>query len=271
MKLILGSEHSMLTSTKNPRIRHIRKLQGSARTRRDEGLCVIEGVRLAEEALKADWSPNLVLHTADINPRGQEVVAGFKAKGADIQLVSPQVMQAASDTQTSQGILAVLQTKKPAIIEAPNFVVIADGLRDPGNLGTILRTALAAGADAVFLPSGGVDPFSPKVLRAGMGAHFRLPIFPMDWDAIETRLTGLNIFLADSVDGQTHFESNFEDPMAIIIGGEAQGSGSQAQKLATSRVHIPMPGKFESLNAAVAAAILMFEVARQRHLEETRP
>jgi TrmH family RNA methyltransferase len=254
----------MLTSTKNPRIQQIRKLQSSARTRRREGLFVVEGVRLVEEALKAGWQPGLVLFTEELSERGRKIVDRYQALGAEVLAVTPHVMQAASDTQTPQGILAVLPMPEWELPAQPTFFLILDGVRDPGNLGTLLRTALAANVEAVILPPGGVDAFSPKVVRAGMGAHFKLPIISMDWETIGQRLAGLSFFLADSGGGAAHFEAGFEVPLALIMGGEASGAGDQAQKLATSRVHIPMPGKAESLNAAVAGSILMFEVVRQR-------
>jgi TrmH family RNA methyltransferase len=186
--------------------------------------------------------------------------------GAEVLSVAPHVMQTASDTQTPQGILAVLPIQRLPIPERANFVSILDGVRDPGNLGTILRTALAAGMDAVLLPPGTVDPFSPKVVRAGMGAHFKLPIHTLEWDEIRQIAKSLHLilYLADSSGGQPHHKSDFVSPLALIIGGEAEGAGVEAQGLAASRVHIPMPGEAESLNAAVAAAVLMFEVVRQR-------
>jgi TrmH family RNA methyltransferase len=254
----------MLTSAKNPRIQHIRKLQSSARARREESLFVVEGIRLLEEALTAGCQPEIVLYTEDIDQRGQNIISKFKDRRVEVLPVSPHVMQTASDTQNPQGILAVLPMRSLPMPELSDFLLILDGLRDPGNLGTILRTARAAGVDAVLLPPGGVDPFSPKVVRAGMGAHFQLPIHTMDWETTGKQFVGLTLFLADSSGGQPYHQSNFRTPLGIIIGGEAQGAGSQAQKRATSRIHIPMPGKAESLNAAVAAAILMFEVVRQR-------
>lgn len=254
----------MLTSTKNPRIQRIRKLQNSAQTRRKEGLFVVEGVRLVEEVVMAGWQPELVLFTEDINDRAQQTVARFQKLGAEDLAVAPHVMQAASDTQSPQGILAVVSIPEWKFPTDPTFLLIPDGIRDPGNLGTLLRTALAAGVEAVILPPGGTDAFSPKVVRAGMGAHFRLPILSMDWENIRLHLAGLSIFLADSEAGGLHYRAGFETPLALIIGGEAVGAGSQATSLATSRIYIPMPGKTESLNAAIAGAILMFEVVRQR-------
>jgi TrmH family RNA methyltransferase len=254
----------MLTSTKNPRIQHIRKLQSSARTRRKEGSFVAEGVRLVEEALTAGWRPELVLFTEEINDRGRQAIDRFRALGVEVLAVAPQVMRAASDTQTPQGILAMLPIPQWDFPATPTFLLIPDGVRDPGNLGTLLRTALAAGVEAVILPPGGADAFSPKVVRSGMGAHFKLPIISMEWEAIDSHLAGLNVFLADSAGGQPHFEARFEAPLALIIGGEAAGAGNQAAQLAIRRVHIPMTGETESLNAAIAGAILMFEVVRQR-------
>jgi len=254
----------MLTSPKNPRIQQIRKLQSSVRARRETGLFVVEGVRLVEEAQSAGWKPEELLYTEDVGERGQQTVDRFAVMGVESIAVSPHVMQVASDTQTPQGILAVLPLPQAEVPAHPDFVLIADGVRDPGNLGTLLRTALAAGVQAVILPPGGVDAFSPKVVRAGMGAHFRLPILAMDWDTIGPALAGSNLFLADATGELSLFEAGFEAPLTLIIGGEAEGAGNQAAGLASQRVHIPMPGGVESLNAAVAGAILMFEVVRQR-------
>ena len=256
----------ILTSTKNAHIRRIRKLQSSARARRKEGVFVVEGVRLAEEALASGWQPEIVLFTDDLNDHGQRILNGFREMGIEVLAVASHVMQATSDTQTPQGILVVLPIPQWELPATPTFVLIPDGVRDPGNLGTLLRTALAAGVEAVILPPGSVDAFSPKVVRGGMGAHFKLLIILMNWEAIEERLAGISIFLADSAGGVSHFEAGFKTPLALIIGAEATGAGDHAQDLATSRVHIPMPGKAESLNAAVAGSILMFEVVRQRRL-----
>jgi TrmH family RNA methyltransferase len=258
----------MLTSIKNPRIQHVRKLQRSARTRHSDGLFVVEGIRLVEEVFTAGWNPEYVLYTEDINERGQKIIAGFRSRGVGVTPVASHVMQAASDTQTPQGILAVMPGLRLPIPGELGFVVILDGIRDPGNLGTILRTALAAGVDAALLPPGTADPFAPKVVRAAMGAHFRLPIHPMAWGQIRelSAASKLTHYLADSTGGQPYHRSDFLSPLALIIGGEVAGPGREARELATTPIHINMPGEAESLNAAAAAAVLMFEVVRQRDL-----
>lgn len=256
----------MLTSTKNPRIQRIRKLQSSARTRRQEGVFIIEGVRLVEEAFLAGWQPEFLIYTQSIPPRGDKLVRGFASRGIEVSLVADNVMGSASDTQNPQGILALMPLKPLHLPETLNFILILDGLRDPGNLGTILRTSRAAGSDAVILTPGSVDPYAPKVTRSAMGAHFKLPIQQLAWDEIHglVKRHHLTPFLADSGKGKPHYESNFQAPLALIVGGEASGAGDEAAKLAAQRVHIPMRAETESLNAATAAAVLMFEVLRQR-------
>ncbi len=218
----------MITSNQNPKIKWVRSLQAESRARREAGLFVVEGVRLVEEALAAGWTAQLVLHTEDLNPRGQAVVQGFLAHGAGIEPVSEGAMRAASDTETPQGILAVLEQKELPVSPDLDFVFIPDGIRDPGNLGTMLRSAAAAGVQAVFLPHGTVDPFSPKVLRAGMGAQFRLPVLSLSWQEIQARLGGLPLYLAAVDSGLPYTQANWRAPAAILVGGEAQGAGEQA-------------------------------------------
>ncbi|MCL5611119.1 MAG: RNA methyltransferase [Chloroflexi bacterium] len=173
------------------------------------------------------------------------------------------MLQSLSETETSQGILAVLEFTNLPIPDSLNFVLILDSIRDPGNLGALLRSADAAGVQAVLIPPETTDAFAPKVARAGMGAHFRLPIHSMSWAEIHEQTKDLQIFLAD-MDGQSCWETDFKSPLALIVGGEAEGASEQAKKLVNVFVKIPMAGKTESLNAAVAGSVLMLEVMRQR-------
>ena len=153
---------------------------------------------------------------------------------------------------------------------ALDFVFIPDGVRDPGNLGSMLRSALAAGVQALLLPRGAVDAYAPKVVRAAMGAHFHLPILSLAWDEIaglldKTRHEGdLRVYLADAAAGEPYFRCDLSRPLALIVGGEAEGAGEAARRLANTTLLIPMASGVESLNAAAAAAILLFEIARQR-------
>lgn len=258
----------MITSVHNPKIQSVRKLQAQAKVRGEEGAFVIEGVRLAEEALQAGWIAQLVFFTDRLDERGKAVVDRFSSQGTPAEQVSEEVMKAVSETETPQGLLVVVTEQTLPIPRTPDFLLILDGIRNPGNLGTVLRTADAAGVQAVLLAPGCTDAWSPKVLRSGMGAHFRLPIHSLSWQEIRHTLKqeagNLKAFLADSAGGSVYSQADFRPPLALILGGEAAGAGSQAHSLTDEKVHIDMPGASESLNVAIAAGILLFEVVRQR-------
>jgi len=262
----------MITSVHNSKIQAIRKLQTQAKYRREEQAFVVEGVRLAEEALQGGWEAELVLFTDLLDERGKAILGGFTARAVPVEQVSETVMKAVSETDTPQGILVVLRVQLLPIPVNANFILILDGVRDPGNLGTILRTAAAAGVQAVLLGPGCVDVLSPKVVRAGMGAHFRLPIQGLGWDGIDrickNSKSPLQVYLADSTAGIPYTQVDMKSPVALIIGGEAAGAGFESGLLADKKVHIPMPGGSESLNAAVATSILVFEVVRQRGMNK---
>lgn len=256
----------MITSTHNPKIQWVRALQNKPRQRREENAFVVEGVRLVEEAYLAGRQPVLLLYSSELDERGEKLVAGFAERGCPLEQVAEHVLRAASDTQTPQGILAVLPWEDLPAPEQPDFVFIPDGVRDPGNLGSMLRTAAAAGVALAWLPPRTVDPNAPKVVRAAMGAHFRLPLRQMDWEQVaqESRRLGLTLYLADAQGGEAYTAADLRQPLALVVGGEAEGASAAALRAVEGRVHIPMPGRSESLNAAAAAAILLFEVVRQR-------
>lgn len=243
----------------------MRALQTQRRTREESGLFVVEGVRLAEEALEAGCVADIVLHTPELDLRGQSVAAAWAAKGAPVECVSPSVMQSVSGERTPPGLLAAVPIPAPfAPAGGASFVLILDRIADPGNLGTILRTADAAGLDGVFLTPGTVDPFNDKVVRAGMGAHFHVPMCQTDYGALQRQLAGFTVWVAEARDGVRYDEADWRGKCAIVIGSEADGPSPEVLALANRRVCIPMPGRAESLNAGVAAGILMFEAARRR-------
>lgn len=258
----------MLTSPKNPTIQHIRKLQAQSRYRREQGLFVVEGVRLVGECLVANVRPEIVIHTEEVD---EHFLEEFRRRGIDPVPVSSAAMQAASDTETPQGVLAVVPVPGFDVPRLTGFLLVLDRLRDPGNVGTILRTAAAAGVEGVLLAPGTADAFQPKAVRAGMGAHFYVPVAHMGWEEIAARTEGRAVFLASAGDAQAYTEADFTQPLALIIGGEAHGAGPRADQLRPEEIHIPMPGGTESLNVAIAAGILIYEVVRQRNpLDSTR-
>ena len=262
------SNPSMITSAANPRVKAIRELH-NRRGRQEQQAYLVEGIRLMEEALAAGVLPKAVYVNAarlTASPRGAALLARLQSLRPSPEEMSLAAISAAGDTETPQGVLAVLPLPPPQRVPVGSaLVVVLDGMQDPGNLGTILRTALAAGAGAVITSPGCADMHAPKTVRAGMGAHFRLPVLSaVPWGEMSALLTGRHVLLAVPQGGTPYTLVDWRGPSALIIGGEAQGVGEEARALATLEVSIPMAPGTESLNAAVAAGVLLFEAYRQK-------
>jgi len=256
-------EQELITSPQNPRVQEARALLSQAKARKKYQAFAAEGARLVEDGLLTGASVRNILVRASHPARVAAVLHQCPA-GMAIHFLEDKLFDSIADTVTSQGIIGIFDLPSWTQPTSLNFALILDQLRDPGNLGTILRSADAAGVQSVFLTPGTTDPFSPKVARAGMGAHFRLPIFTPDWETLAAALAGLNVFHADMAGAQTCWQADFTSPCALLIGSEAEGISPKARDLVTQSVRIPMRGASESLNAAVSAAILLFEVLRQR-------
>ena len=231
---------------------------------------MLEGVRLVEDAVKSGAMPQMVVFSEGLSPRGLELVNSLQGQNIPVIKVPDDLMAKITATETDQGLLVVVAPKMHTLPTQLDFVLVLDEIKDPGNMGTILRTAAAAGVQLVIITPGCVDVYSPKVLRAGMGAHFALPLIAQTWDEItvlwKSQPGSPGLYLAEAAQGRKIWEVDFAKPMGIIIGGEANGASEAARKCATEFVTIPMPGRSESLNAAIAAGILLFEVVRQRAL-----
>jgi TrmH family RNA methyltransferase len=256
----------MITSTDNPKVKQARLLL-ERRGRTEAGRCLAEGVRLIEDAMRVGVFPTLVFFVAPAleQPRAAALLKAARDTGSAPLELSPAVFDTLSDTVTSQGIIAVLPIPQPVLPLDPTLILVLDQMRDPGNLGAILRSAAAAGVDALLLTKGCTDPWSPKVLRAGMGAHFRLALAAdLSWQDIARVVGARPIWLADAQADVAYDQIDWTQPCALVIGGEASGLSDQAQQSGTERIAIPMSGHTESLNAAMAATVLLFEAVRQR-------
>jgi TrmH family RNA methyltransferase len=259
----------MITSTQNQRIREVQKL-GRKRYRTQSGLLLIEGVRLIEDVLASDVQPISVFFAPDEvakNARLEKLVQALQKRECALFPCTNSVLRALSETQAPQGIAAVVPQPQLSFPNFSTLALILDRVRDPGNAGTLLRTAEAAGVDLVLFAPETVDPFNDKVIRAAMGAHFRLPMrVCQSWEAIQSHLaTDQDIYVAVA-DGRTAYDAvNWSLPAALVVGGEAEGASKGALDVATP-LSIPMRGHTESLNAAVAGAIILFEAARQRRV-----
>ena len=258
----------MISSFTNQKVKLVRALQTQRRVRYRQKMLVVEGARLLADALATGLPPDFVLYSSTWKAASDPDLI---TPSTPAFLASEAVMAYCADTETPQGVLAVFPFPGLPLPTHPNFVLVIDRLRTPGNLGTILRSAAAAGVDMVLLPPGNVDPYNPKVLRGGMGAHFRLPIASLPWHQVGNHLTGLDCWLAAAGRGRPYDQINWSQPVALIVGGEAGGASRDAKRLAGGIVHIPMPGGMESLNAAVAAGVLLFEIVRQRSAAQEPP
>jgi|Deesub1362A_J573_1020465.scaffolds.fasta_scaffold01703_8 TrmH family RNA methyltransferase len=254
----------MITSTQNPRVKWVRALKDKRQARWDEGRFLLEGSRLAYEALATEAPVDLVLHTENLRPRERGLVNSLLRRGAQGLLVSPGVMKACSSLDTPPGILLVVRFPLVPAAREPGFVLVADGLADPGNLGTLLRSAWAAGVEQIYVTRGSVDPYHPRVVRGAMGAHLHLPIAVLHREEARAALEGLDVWVAMAGEGEPYTHVDWTRPVALIIGGEARGAKGWLDLPRARAVHIPMPGAADSLNAAMAGTLLLFEVPRRR-------
>ncbi len=260
-----GRARSMITSLHNDKVKLTRAL-ARRRARWRERCFVVEGMRLLKEVVQRDVHTRFVLYTeaAIQNTESAHLLDRLAQRSVPCHQVSDDVMVACTDTVTPPGLLAVVPFPDVPAPDPPTWTLVVDNVRTPGNLGAILRTAAAAGVDQILLSPGTVDLYNPKVLRGGAGAHFCLSILPVSWLEIEKRLHGLDVWVAATQGDLSYAAVNWEAPLALIIGGEAHGASEAALALASGRVSIPMARGVESLNAAVAAGVLLFEIARQR-------
>lgn len=259
----------MITSSANQKIKRILKLQKKAKARNEEEIFIVEGIRMMKEAPEERIKE---LYVSETFLQKHPDLPEHLAKKAE--LVSDPVFAHMSDTKTPQGILGVIQRKSWTMGEiireedgrAP-FLMVLDHLQDPGNLGTILRTAEGAGVTGVILGADCADLYQPKVIRSTMGSIYRMRAVCVD-DMKETvkRLKhhGIHTYAAHLDDSRFYDEEDYTKPTAFLIGNEGNGLPEEICSEAEHKIKIPMHGQVESLNAAMAAGILMYEVCRQR-------
>ncbi len=251
-----------ISSTQNKRVRYVKSLQTKARLRRSERKLVLEGDRLIADAFSSGGRPDLALYS--LENADFQVIAQLQNCKCELLPVSTEVLSFASDTQQPPGILAVFAIPKPPIPNPTSRVLILDAVREPGNLGTIMRTAAAAGVELAILAPGCVDPYNSKVLRAGMGAHFRLPVVEASWPEIANFCQDLTVYASSAESDCDYAAVDWQREWALILGNEARGVSQKARAVADQVIAIPMSDAAESLNVASAAAVFLFEARRQR-------
>ena len=258
----------MIQSTANTQVRFIRSLRDDRSLRRSERMFVLEGVRLIGDLFASQQLPHYVLYDPEQLQQtvaGQTLLQTITSHNIPQSPTTAAVIKAVSDTNSPQGVVAIARWPELPIL-SPHLVVICDEIQDPGNLGTIIRSADAVGVDAIYCSVGCVDAFAPKTVRASMGSIMRVPIrTDMTWDTIVQELPDVTIYAADGGStSQPHTSIDWRQPSALIVGNEARGLSTDARTATHHYVYIPMRPGIESLNAAMATTIVLFEAQRQR-------
>lgn len=266
----------MITSSSNRKVKQVAQWQEKAGARREAGIFLAEGFKLFKEAPEA--SIREVYLSEDVLERvSEDAVLQEKLHRTGWETVSRDVFRRMSDTKTPQGILCVIRRPQytlEQLTDVPSpLIVVLESIQDPGNLGTILRTGEGAGITGLILGGETTDIFHPKTIRATMGSIFRVPFVQVEYlkDALE-RLRRKNIYIyAAHLSGKSYYDSfSFQKGTAFLIGNEGNGLSGESTKMADYLLKIPMEGKVESLNASVAAALLMYEAHRQRQPEQDK-
>lgn len=260
-------EYSMITSLSNAQVKNVLHLNQKSRARREQGIFSAEGRKMFLEA-PSSWIEKVYI--SESMEREPAVEAALE--GISWELVADKVFRQMSDTQTPQGILTLLKMPSYSLEEvlgkkADPLLILLEDLQDPGNVGTILRTAEGAGADGILMTAGTADLFNPKVIRSTMGSIYRMPFYRMEDPGDVLRILkerGIRSYAAH-LDGENAYDrEDYRSGSVFLIGNEGNGLSEQMTRQADCLIRIPMAGCVESLNAAMAAGILMYEAFRQR-------
>ncbi|MDO4321342.1 MAG: RNA methyltransferase [Lachnospiraceae bacterium] len=254
----------MITSTSNIQVKQLLQLQKKARERAAQDVFVVEGIKMYQEVPKERLVRTYV--SESFYKKRKELFA----KGQQVTVMSDRVFESVSDTKTPQGVLCLVRQYhyelQDLLGECP-LVMALENIQDPGNLGTILRTAEGAGVTGVLMSAGCVDIYNPKVIRSTMGSVYRMPFYYAEnWEGALNSLkqAGVSVYAAHLRGRDTHDRQDYRSPSAFLIGNESRGLSEETAAFADTYIRIPMCGQVESLNAAVASAILMYEANRQR-------
>ena len=257
-----------ISSLENEQIKYVRSL-ARLHTRERHGHFVLEGLRLVQTALEIHYPLHQILASESFAHRYQEFMQARGTGDVPLWLVQDAVLASLADTSSPQGIIAVAPLPQVDLTQAKaaTLLVLLDNIRDPGNLGTILRTAQATAAGCVLLSPGCADAFAPKVVRSAMGAHLQLPLVEgLSWSEIGDVCVGKTGVLADAAGQVLYWDLDWTQPVTLIICNEAFGPSPEAQQLAKRTARLPMARGVESLNVAIASGVFLYEIFRQRQL-----
>ena len=253
-------------SRDNPVFKYLKKLSENARERRAEGKTLLDGAHLIESYCEAFGDPELAGLELIIIPEGKSSLEANNLmqslEHVNTMMLPTLMFAELTPVANSTGILALVRTPQIEPPDTINFALMLEDIQDPGNLGSMLRTALGAGVEAVYLSKGCTDAWSPKALRGGQGAQFLLPIFE-GVNIVEAMQNFAGKSYATTMQGESLYAQDLSQPTAFIIGNEGAGLSAKVVQAATHQISIPMHQNLESLNAAAAAAVCLFERKRQ--------
>lgn len=258
--------HIKITSLSSPLIKEAIK----EKKKRQQSNILIEGLHLLEMAIAAGAEVKRVFFTESFKSKNEKFLRQLSGKAPDLIETTDDILSRLSDTETPQGIVAIASYKPFQFHELKlktiPLIVVADGIQDPGNLGSIIRTSDAAGADAVIILQDTCDAFMPKVIRSTAGSIFNIPIVYSNGDDLIRwlKVKQISLFVTDITASETVYEADFKRPLAFVFGNEAHGASEGIKHKATAILNIPILGRAESLNVASSAAICLYEAVRQR-------
>lgn len=258
-----------LSSAQNPKVKTLLALQEKSRLRKEMGLFTVEGRREFEHCLEAGYTPAAVFVCPEIFGDPENLPAA--AAGADVFEVSRQIYEKIACRGRTEGIVAEIRARERSLedLSLPEnpLIAVLESVEKPGNLGAVLRSADAAGADAVIICDPLTDLYNPNLIRSSIGGIFTVPCVATTSERAISWLKekGIRIFTAQLQDSEWYYDTDLRGPSAIVIGTEATGLTDSWRKAADAHIRIPMLGRLDSLNASVSAAILLFEAVRQRH------
>ncbi len=257
----------MLTSLQNPLVKQMRKLH-AAKERDRQQLFLLEGTHLLEEACGVDYPLEVVCFTPEWQARYPELSETVTQRSPRCELVNEAVIKAVATTVQPDGVVAIAKRRESAVPSIPQsgLTLALETLQDPGNLGTLIRTAAATGTQGIWLSADSVDAASPKVLRASAGQWFRLPVSvsaDLKSDVIRAQEQGVQVISTTADAPLTYWEIDYQQPTIVLLGNEGAGLSADLLSTADYQVRIPLQSGVESLNVAIAAALILYEALRQ--------
>lgn len=267
---ILNEKRNVITSNSNPKVKMLNKLNKDSKLRKEKDVFIVEGIRMFRE-IPIDSVKEVYMSESAFEQYRDENIVQKLCDDAEFAVMSDSVFAGVSQTKSPQGCLAVVRCRhydmKDIMPDDKTLTyLVLDTIQDPGNMGTIFRSAEAAGVTALVLGPGSCDPYNPKVVRSTMGAIFRVP-FVQSEDLVKSveqlKQKGVLVYGAH-LDGEELYDTVFSDKIAFLIGNEGNGLSDEVAATSDKLLRIPMEGKVESLNAAISATLLSYEAMRQR-------